>query len=347
MNRLSSKNQKLAVAFAVIAVSLFAFFESNLGDLVKTVSINEYIVYRLFFTCCLYFLILWLLAAIKKESLTLSFDPRQIDGILFVRGFFTIFYWVGLAVAFAHTKSQALTYPFFFLHPLWQIVASRYYRKVWPPIKRQIAPITMILSGLIIFAVCNPDNIQVSLDGKKFLNALYSYFPALMAGAGFAYTNELSSEISRKCKHHPYKFMGNSTTEKMNSLRLTAYTIYAAILLLPVLLPAIIISLNHFEMNSSMEIFKSPQALGGHIKTLSIACLIVGLGTWAINEAFARAQQTTQIAALDGLIVPLGAAFDLWNGNLPIHHPNFIWMLGALVLITAGAIRSAFQPETG
>ncbi|AXM98050.1 hypothetical protein ACU5P1_04920 [Pseudomonas plecoglossicida] len=346
MSRLARKNQMLAVAFACTAVFLFAFFESKLGNLVKKISINEYIIYRLLFTCCLYFAILRLITTLKKQSITLVFSPRNVDRILFVRGIVTVFYWACLAAAFANTKSQALTYPFFFLHPLWQIIAIRYHRKIWPPIKKQIAPITLIVSGVILFALFNPENIQVSFDKQKLLQALPSYLPALLAGIGFAYTNELSSDIAAKCKERPYKFMGNLIVEKMDGLRLTAYTTYAALLLLPVWLPVMLITMDSVEMNYSLAMFKTPDALGGHIQTLSIACLIVGFGTWAINEAFARAQQTTQIAALDGLIVPIAAGFDLWHGKLPIDHPNFIWMLGALALIMAGALWSALQPDT-
>lgn len=344
MSQTENKDQFIAIVLAVIAVTLFAVFESVLGGIVKKISIDGYILYRLTFTCALYFLVVWVVSIRSKSCVPLYFAPRHIDGILFVRGFVTVFYWACLAVAFVSAESQALTYPFFFLHPIWQIGFSRLMTKEWPPVRRQVAPIMLILLGVLAFALSNPASFKPGSSWQlQLLDALPFCLPAFFAGIGFAYTNELSSSISRRCNEYPFKLVGEVPVEKIDGLRITAYTTYASLLLLPVLAPLMAVFLDLIGMSS---VVISPSALGrlgDHIWAVSLACLIVALGTWAITESFARAKQTAQIAALDGLIVPIAAGLDYWHGDLPIHDPNFVWMAGALVLIVAGAILSAFR----
>lgn len=344
MSQTKNKDQMTAIVLAVIAVTLFAFFESVLGSIVKKISLDGYIAYRIAFTCALYFVIILVFSAKNKNHIPLYFAPKHIDNILFIRSLVTVFYWTCLAIAFVSAKSQALTYPFFFLHPVWQIVASRILANQWPPIKKQIAPIMLILIGVLAFALSNPASFRGGSSWQQeLLESVPYYLPALLAGIGFAYTNELSNYISRNCNQYPFKFMGGMKVEKIDGLRITAYTTYASVLLLPILIPVMAILLDQLGIGSMMADFSNFATLSSHLRAVSAACLIVALGTWAITEAFARAKQTAQIAALDGLIVPIAAGFDYWHGILPIHHPNFIWMAAALALIVVGAIWSAFR----
>ena len=116
--------------------------------------------------------------------------------------------------------------------------------------------------------------------------------------------------------------------------------------MLPVALPVITIIVSSFGMSSLTLSTSQSEKLISHIGILSIACLIVALGTWSITEAFTRAKNTTQIAALDGLIVPLAAAIDYFYGRLPTDDPNFPFMAGALCLIVIGAVWSAIKSGT-
>lgn len=337
------KSQAYANLYAVIAVCLFAYFESELGSIAKNIGIEAYIVFRLIFTGSFYFLVLWLISLRGKRE-GLVFSPKNIDMVLYVRGFFTIIYLACLAVAFYGEKSQALTYPFFFLHPVWQVFAARVLNNKWPPINKQIAPIAVILMGVLVFAVSNPKHYSGTVDWwQQVLDAAPSYVPALLAGMGFAYTNEMSSKISERCNEHPFKFVGGVRVERIDGLRITAYTTYASILMLPVAIPVMAIILSSFGMSSLTLSFFQSGKLISHIGILSFACLIVALGTWSITEAFTRAKHTTQIAALDGLIVPLAATIDYFYGRLPTDDPNFPFMAGALCLIVVGAVWSAFR----
>ncbi|NBA98550.1 hypothetical protein [Pseudomonas sp. R5(2019)] len=344
MNQSIAKNQKIAITCAVIAVSLFAWFESMLGGIARSIGVEAYITFRLVFTGGLYFLALWLFS-LRKGSIRLVFSPLNIDMILYARGFFTIIYLVCLAVAFYAEKSQALTYPFFFLHPIWQILAARMINKRWPALKKQAAPIAVILIGVLVFAASNPKNYSGTEDWwQQVLDAAPSYVPALLAGMGFAYTNEVSSQISVRCNEHPFKFVGGVRVDRIDGLRITAYTTYASILMLPVALPVMAVILSSFGMSSlTLSIFQSGKLIS-HFGILSLACLIVALGTWSITEAFTRAKHTTQIAALDGLIVPLAATIDYFHGKLPTDNPSFPFMVGALCLIVVGTVWSAFKP---
>lgn len=342
MSQPRTKSQAKANLYAVIAVFLFAYFESELGSIAKNVGIEAYIVFRLIFTGAFYFLVLWLFS-LRRKGERLVFSPLNIDTILYARGFFTIIYLACLAAAFYGEKSQALTYPFFFLHPIWQVFAARVLNKKWPPIKRQIVPVAVILMGVLVFAASNPKYFSgTEVWWKQTLDAAPSYVPAILAGMGFAYTNELSNNISEKCNEHPYKFVNGVKVERIDGLRITAYTTYASILILPVALPVVTVILSTFGVNSlTLSIFQSEKLIS-HMGILSLACLIVALGTWSITEAFTRAKHTTQIAALDGLIVPLAAAMDYFHGRLPTNDPNFPFMVGALCLIVVGAVWSAF-----
>ncbi|CAD0261111.1 hypothetical protein F6476_01140 [Pseudomonas umsongensis] len=345
MSKSIAKNQSVAITCAVIAAFLFAYFESMLGDIATNIGIEAYIAFRLVFTSGVYFLILWLFS-LRRNSGGLVFSPKNIDMILYVRGFITVIYLTCLAVAFYGGKSQALTYPFFFLHPIWQFFAARMINKKWPSIKRQAAPIALILIGALVFAVSHPKN-HTEAQGwwQQFFEALPSYAPALLAGIGFAYTNEMSTRISERCNEYPYKFVGGVTIERMDGLRITAYTTYASILILPIMLPIMTIILKYLGMSTTTLNLLQSEQLPSYVSDLSLACLIVAVGTWAITEAFARAKHTTQIAALDGLLIPLAAGLDYLHGRLPTDDPNFVYMAGALFLILVGAVWSAFRPE--
>jgi len=301
MNANLKQNQIKAIFLALIATVCFGIYEYILGIALQDIPVWLCLSYRYVFTGYIYFVFL----STTGEN-HISFSPRNIDGIIWLRAIFTISYMACLAISFAKAPSQAFVYPFFFLHPLWHEVIHRVLSKeASENIRLQIVFFIIGFSGALLFLYFN---LGVSL--YKFPSELAKYWQvcagAFCGGIGFAWTNEISSSIQKKYQSKRYKFSGSDRSEKISSLRINAYTTYAAILLLPVAIPMLKWSLVEAGLEKVNALTFSGSSWS--LVLLSIGFTFVAAGSWLMTEAFKCSTSTAKTAAVDYVILPVAFA---------------------------------------
>lgn len=336
------RNQFAALGFAAIAVFLFAVFEHGLTGISGLATIDFYLGFRFVVTSALYFLLLVAMASVgEKKGRGYYFDPRAIRPILWGRALVTIWYLTALTIALAATGAQSGTYPLFLLHPLWQFGAHRLVSGKWPSMSGRMAAFALIIIGVVIYGANELRSAEITIHSPGLQVWVIAQLAALFAGAGFALSNELGARISTEGKSKCLKVPSSHDENRMSSLEVTAYTTYAGLWLMPVMLPIVMLSLNLLGLNTILSAPRVEVSASNVFLVLTIGCVIVALGTWLFAEAFRRATSSPQVAALDVLLLPVGVAFDLWSGKLSAGSAGFHWIILSMTLIMIGAGWSA------
>lgn len=340
---LVAKNQFAALCCAMFAVMLFAVFEHGLTKVEESGTIDFYMTYRVVATAAMFFLLLGMVGRRSASGLApYCWNPLDLRPIIWVRAVVTLLYQAALTIALVTGGTQASAYPLFLLHPLWQILAHRIIYKRWPDLSGRLVSLGLILAGVVVYAL-NPVGTR-SIDRpvqSGFLVAL-SYFAALAAGAGFALTNELASAICDS-KRSDVLRQTRGAGEKVSSLEVSAYTTYASLWLLPVMLPVIIFILQGYGLKSMWDEQLAMRLDSALFLELTVGCAIITAGTWLFTEAFKRATKGPQVAALDALILPIGIVLDVWSGKISVVSSAFVPMMASTILIVGGVFWSALQ----
>jgi len=276
---------RLPILLALLATIIFTFFEFILDGLIEKITIDVYLIGRFIFSYVIIIAFLLIAQQVKQSKKNVFISPLKIDKPIWVRAMMTIFYILMITITFKKTSSQAIAYSFFVLHPIAQIGASRLLWGTWPPIKKQILPIIMIIAGVYIFIIFN--NNETSVKPSLQIKEKMPYLFAFIAGCGFAYTNEMSTYIKEKSKREIFKVTGVGCPSEISSLELTAYTISAAFYLTPLTAVIIILVLQYFGLQTSLDnICSYASLLNANLGILFGACILVMLGTWVFAEAF-------------------------------------------------------------
>lgn len=341
------KSQVAALGLAAMAVVLFAVFEHALTGISSIATIDFYLAYRIVMTAGLYFLVLAIVARVQGQNGPgLCFDPRSIGLVFWGRALVTLWYLSMLTIGLALTEAQSATYPLFLLHPLWQIVAHRLLSGNWPSMSGRRIPFALVVLGVVAFAVTQGDHVgpgdasprNVSLWGL-------AQAAALIAGIGFAFSNEIGARICASGRSRCLRGAYAAGHDEISGLEVTAYTTYAGLWLLPVMLPILIVGLDWLGLKSMLSTPLSIGNGGNALMVLTIGCVVIALGTWIFAEAFRRAIKTPQIAALDALILPLGAGLDLWSGKLLTSSAAFPGVMVSVLLIVVGVAWSSLREK--
>jgi len=333
------RSQFKALCLALLAVALFALFEHGLTRVNVVTSIDFYMAYRITVTAAMFFCVaLFLVKGEARRHLALSLNPLLLGRLIWKRAVITLAYQAVLAFALASSGAQALTYPLFLLHPLWQVLAHRALRGQWPDLKGRSAGLALIVLGVAVFAIEH----GAMSDGSALIAAQLA---ALVAGAGFAWVNEYGAVITTMPRCQVLR--GAPVCDrKVSSLELSTYTTYVALWLMLLALPLITAGLRVAALPSLCD-SAIRTALGGPVMAImTLGCVIITGGTWLFAEAFKRATKGPQVAALDALILPLGLAFDLASGKLSVLQPGFAVLALSALLIVGGVTWSALKERS-
>ena len=331
MNAKSPKNQTRSTLLAFLAVVCFGIYECVLKHSVQGMSIWLCLTYRFLFTGYIFFLLLY--ATGERD---ISFNPRNIDGIIWLRALITTSYMTSLAISFAHAPSQAFVYPLFFLHPLWHALFHRIRKKKFSDgIRMQMTFLIISLAGSFMYLYFSLDT-PLSALLPKIMAYGQTFLGGLVGGIGFAASNELGNYIEESAKNGQLKFSGLTSIDNISSLRISAYTTYACILLLPICVP-VIKWISYLMGIDNTEAIHLPDSSSIFV-SFSVGCTFVAGGSLLITKAFQCSVSTAKTAAIDYLILPVACVLDLTFGKKDAAPPVGTGLIFSIITIVIGAL---------
>ncbi len=323
----------------------FGWFEGELKYALDAgVSADAYLLFRLPVTTLVFFAFIFIfLSNFRHRTAPLLFNPRKIDYIILFRGFLTAAYLSLLAYAFRRSPSQSITYAFFFLHPVAQVITAALYGGRLPRLeKHRVIAFFGVFATAFVLAFYKPsDDGSIGKLVFNWNDFLEFHFPAFLAGVFFGITNHQNCLIKDNCTTRPYRIFGRLPVEGKPSFAhaayISAYTTYASLLSLPFSVSALMVflSLQH-EKNVWAMTFDDAKLFGSQVTTLTFACLIVVFATLIFTFAFTLASKkaSPSVAVTDAFVLPTGIVMDIfWRKSLSFDDPNTHRLLGLMVVM--------------